>query len=186
MCNVPGWVQCYKIGLKRYGDEAKAVAYADSVIRQTQSASTIADLSTFERSGPIGQLTTMFYSWFRVMYQMQNEAIMRVKYEHGINRVKDLASYAFYILVAQSVAEALLRGGGPEPEDDESRMWSWAKWTTQRVVLSPLSTVPLVREIGSAIDNNFKFGVKFTPAQGGLDASAGDWKRDRQQLQVRR
>lgn len=47
MCNVPGWVQCYKIGLKRYGDEAKAVAYADSVIRQTQSASTIADLSTF-------------------------------------------------------------------------------------------------------------------------------------------
>lgn len=172
MCNVPGWVQCYKIGLKRYGDEAKAVAYADSVIRQTQSASTIADLSTFERSGPIGQLTTMFYSWFRVMYQMQNEAIMRVKYEHGINRVKDLASYAFYILVAQSVAEALLRGGGPEPEDDESRMWSWAKWTTQRVVLSPLSTVPLVREIGSAIDNNFKFGVKFTPAQGGLDALA--------------
>ena len=172
MCSVPGWVQCYKIGLKRYGDEAKAVAYADSVIRQTQSASTIADLSTFERSGPIGQLTTMFYSWFRVMYQMQNEAIMRVKYEHGINRVKDLASYAFYILVAQSVAEALLRGGGPEPEDDESRMWSWAKWTTQRVVLSPLSTVPLVREIGSAIDNNFKFGVKFTPAQGGLDALA--------------
>ena len=172
MCNVPGWVQCYKIGLKRYGDEAKAVAYADSVIRQTQSASTIADLSTFERSGPIGQLTTMFYSWFRVMYQMQNEAIMRVKYEHGINRVKDLASYAFYILVAQSVAEALLRGGGPEPEDDESRIWSWAKWTTQRVVLSPLSTVPLVREIGSAIDNNFKFGVKFTPAQGGLDALA--------------
>ena len=86
--------------------------------------------------------------------------------------MKDLASYAFYILVAQSVAEALLRGGGPEPEDDESRMWSWAKWTTQRVVLSPLSTVPLVREIGSAIDNNFKFGVKFTPAQGGLDALA--------------
>lgn len=172
MCNVPGWVQCYKIGLKRYGDEAKAVAYADSVIRQTQSASTIADLSTFERSGPIGQLTTMFYSWFRVMYQMQNEAIMRVKYEHGINRVKDLASYAFYILIAQSVAEALLRGNGPEPDDDESRLWSWAKWTGTRVMLSPLSTVPLAREIGSAIDSNFKFGVKFTPAQGALDSVA--------------
>lgn len=172
MCNVPGWVQCYKIGLKRYGDEAKAVAYADSVIRQTQSASTIADLSTFERSGPIGQLTTMFYSWFRVMYQMQNEAIMRVKYEHGINRVKDLASYAFYILIAQSVAEALLRGNGPEPDDDESRLWSWAKWTGARVMLLPLSTVPLAREIGSAIDSNFKFGVKFTPAQDALDSVA--------------
>lgn len=172
MCNVPGWVQCYKIGLKRYGSEAKAVAYADSVIRQTQSASTIADLTSFERSGTIGQLTTMFYSWFRVMYQMQNEAIMRVKYEHGINRVKDLASYAFYILIAQSVAEALLRGNGPEPEDGEDPMWSWAKWTTARVLLSPLSTVPFAREFGSAIDNNFKFGVQLTPAQGGLDALA--------------
>lgn len=39
-------------------------------------------------------------------------------------------------------------------------------------MLSPLSTVPLAREIGSAIDSNFKFGVKFTPAQGGLDAVA--------------
>lgn len=172
MCNVPGWARCYKIGLERYGSEAKAVAYADSVIRQTQSASTIADLTSFERSGTIGQLTTMFYSWFRVMYQMQNEAIMRVKYEHGINRVKDLASYAFYILIAQSVAEALLRGNGPEPEDGEDPMWSWAKWTTARVLLSPLSTVPFAREFGSAIDNNFKFGVQLTPAQGGLDALA--------------
>ncbi|OUO94740.1 hypothetical protein [Cloacibacillus sp. An23] len=172
MCNVPGWAQCYKIGLKRYRSEAKAVAYADSVIRQTQSASTIADLTSFERSGTIGQLTTMFYSWFRVMYQMQNEAVMRVKYEHGINRVKDLASYAFYILIAQSVAEALLRGNGPEPEDGEDPMWSWAKWTTARVLLSPLSTVPFAREFGSAIDNNFKFGVQLTPAQGGLDALA--------------
>lgn len=172
MCNVPGWVQCYKIGLKRYGDEAKAVAYADSVIRQTQSASTIADLSTFERSGPIGQLTTMFYSWFRVMYQMQNEAIMRVKYEHGINRVKDLASYAFYILVAQSVAEALLRGGGPEPEDDESRIWSWAKWTTARVALSPFTTVPIAREISNVVSGGFKYGVQLTPAQGALDSVA--------------
>lgn len=172
MCNVPGWARCYKIGLERYGSEAKAVAYADSVIRQTQSASTIADLTSFERSGTIGQLTTMFYSWFRVMYQMQNEAIMRVKYEHGISRVKDLASYAFYILIAQSVAEALLRGNGPEPEDGEDPMWSWAKWTTARVLLSPLSTVPFAREFGSAIDNNFKFGIQLTPAQGGLDALA--------------
>lgn len=172
MCNVPGWVQCYKIGLKRYGDEAKAVAYADSVIRQTQSASTIADLTSFERSGPIGQLTTMFYSWFRVMYQMQNEAIMRVKYEHGINRVKDLASYAFYILVAQSVAEALLRGGGPEPEDDESRMWSWAKWTTARVALSPFTTVPIAREVSNVVSGGFKYGVQLTPAQGALDSVA--------------
>ncbi|WP_302795036.1 hypothetical protein [Cloacibacillus evryensis] len=169
MCNVPGWVQCYKVGLKRFGTEAKAVAYADSVIRQTQSASTIADLNTFERSGTVGQMFTMFYSWFRVMYQMQNEAIMKVRYEHGLwNKTRDLASYAAYVLIAQSVAEALLRGNGPDTEDDD-QMWAWAKWTAGRMLLGPLSTVPVARELGNFIDSDFKFGVKLSPVQSAFD-----------------
>lgn len=170
MCNAPGWVQCYKMGLAKYGAEEKAVAYADSVIRQTQSASTIADLSTFERSGTIGQMTTMFYSWFRVMYQMQNEAIRKVKYEHGLfNKTKDLASYTLYVLIAQSIAEALLRGSGPDAEDDDP-MWAWAKWTAGRLLLAPLSTVPVARELGNFVDADFKFGVKMSPVQSALDS----------------
>lgn len=170
MCNVPGWVQCYKVGLKRFGTEAKAVAYADSVIRQTQSASTIADLNTFERSGTVGQMFTMFYSWFRVMYQMQNEALTKVKYEHGLwNKTRDLASYAAYVLIAQSVAEALLRGNGPDTEDDDP-MWAWAKWTAGRMLLGPLSTVPVARELGNFIDSDFKFGVKLSPIQSTFDS----------------
>ncbi|WP_281679922.1 hypothetical protein [Synergistes jonesii] len=170
MCNAPGWVQCYKMGLAKYGTEEKAVAYADSVIRQTQSASTIADLSTFERSGTIGQMTTMFYSWFRVMYQMQNEAIRKVKYEHGLfNKTKDLASYTLYVLIAQSIAEALLRGSGPDAEDDDP-MWAWVKWTAGRLLLAPLSTVPVARELGNFVDADFKFGVKLSPVQSALDS----------------
>ncbi|KEJ93458.1 hypothetical protein [Synergistes jonesii] len=170
MCNAPGWVQCYKMGLAKYGAEEKAVAYADSVIRQTQSASTIADLSTFERSGTIGQMATMFYSWFRVMYQMQNEAIRKVKYEHGLfNKTKDLASYTLYVLIAQSIAEALLRGSGPDAEDDDP-MWAWAKWTAGRLLLAPLSTVPVARELGNFVDADFKFGVKMSPVQSALDS----------------
>ena len=170
MCSVPGCCRAYKTGLAKYGAEEKAVAYADSVIRQTQGASTIADLSTFERSGTIGQMTTMFYSWFRVMYQMQNEALRRVKYEHGLfNKTKELASYTLYVLIAQSIAEALLRGSGPDAEDDDP-MWAWAKWTAGRLLLAPLSTVPIAREFGNLVDADFKFGVKLSPVQSALDS----------------
>ena len=180
MCNAPGWVRCYKMGLKKYGSEAKAVAYADSIIRQTQSASTIADLSTFERSGTIGQMMTMFYSWFRVMYQMQNEAIRKVKYEHGLfNKTKTLASYTLYVLIAQSVAEALLRRSGPDPDDDDP--YKWARWTAGRLLLAPLSTVPVAREVGNFFDSNFRYGVTLSPVQSSLDsigrALATIWKQ---------
>ena len=112
---------------------------------------------------------TMFYSWFRVMYQMQNEAIMKVRYEHGLwNKTRDLASYAAYVLIAQSVAEALLRGNGPDTEDDD-QMWAWAKWTAGRMLLGPLSTVPVARELGNFIDSDFKFGVKLSPVQSAFD-----------------
>lgn len=169
LCNVPGWAQCYRIGMNKYGgNEKEAIAYADSVIRQTQSASLLSDLTTMERSGIAGQLITMFYSWFRVMYNMQNEALNKVRYEHGVGRFKDLASYVFYVLVGQSLAEALLRGNGPDPDDDDP--YKWAKWTAARLFYAPFSTIPLVRELGSSMENQFKFGIKLTPAQEPLDA----------------
>lgn len=170
LCNVPGWMQCYKKGMADFGgDEAKAVAYADSVIRQTQGASTIADLTAFERSGPLGQLLTMFYSWFRVMHQMQVEALVKVKYEHGLyNKTRDLASYVFYVLIAQSLVESFLRNSLPDPEDDDD--YKWVKWTAKRLMVAPLSTIPVVRDVAGAIDNDFKYGVRISPAQDAFES----------------
>lgn len=164
LCNVPGWAEAYKMGIEKYeGNEADAIAYADSVIRQTQSASNLADLSTLERSGTFGSLITMFYSWFRVMYQMQNEALVKTIYGHGLRgRFGDLASYALYVLIAQGVAESLLRGYGPDDDDDEGEAEKWAKWTAQRLMLAPMSTIPIARDIMSY----FEIGqYRFTPVE---------------------
>ena len=51
-------------------------------------------------------------------------------------------------------------------------MWSWAKWTTARVALSPFTTVPIAREISNVVSGGFKYGVQLTPAQGALDSVA--------------
>jgi len=164
LCNVPGWAEAYKMGIEKYeGNEADAIAYADSIIRQTQSASNLADLSTLERSGTFGSLVTMFYSWFRVMYQMQNEAIIKAIHGHGLRgRFGDLASYALYVLIAQGVAESLLRGYGPDDDDDDGEAEKWAKWTAQRLMLGPISTIPIARDIVSV----FEVGqYRFTPIE---------------------
>jgi len=165
LCNVPGWAEAYKMGIEKYeGNEADAIAFADSIIRQTQSASNLADLSTLERSGTFGSLVTMFYSWFRVMYQMQNESIIKALHVHGMRgRFGDLASYALYVLIAQGVAEALLRGYGPDDDDDDDgEAEKWAKWTAQRLMLGPISTVPIARDIVSV----FEVGqYRFTPIE---------------------
>lgn len=169
MCNVPGWCQSYYVGMKKFnGDEKEAIAYADAVIRQTQGASGIADLSTFERGGVVARFFSMFYSWFRVQYQMQTEAIRKAYYGRGLKgRMGDLASYVFYVLVAQSVAEGLLRGDLPDDEDDPLLV-SWAKWTAQRATVATLSTLPVVRDATSFVDNNF--GYRVSPAASAFES----------------
>ena len=169
MCNVPGWCQSYYVGMKKFnGDEKEAIAYADAVIRQTQGASGIADLSTFERGGVVARFFSMFYSWFRVQYQMQTEAIRKAYYGRGLKgRMGDLASYVFYVLVAQSVAEGLLRGDLPDDEDDPLLV-SWAKWTAKRATVSTLSTLPMVRDATSFVDNNF--GYRVSPAASAFES----------------
>jgi|GEM_PF-4102149 len=169
LCNVPGWAEAYKMGIKKFnGNEADAIAFADSIIRQTQSASNLADLTTFERSGTWQRWVSMFYSWFRVMYQMQNEALMKVIHGHGLRgRFGDLASYVFYILICQNVAESLLRGYGPDDDDEdgEIEIEEWVKWTAKQAFLSPLSTVPLVRDLARGAEIG---RYTFSPAEASL------------------
>ena len=169
MCSVPGWCQSYYVGMKKFnGDEKEAIAYADAVIRQTQGASGIADLSTFERGGVVARFFSMFYSWFRVQYQMQTEAIRKAYYGRGLKgRMGDLASYVFYVLVAQSVAEGLIRGDLPD-DDDDPFLVRWAKWTAKRATVSTLSTLPMVRDATSFVDNNF--GYRVSPAASAFES----------------
>ncbi|MEG1825387.1 MAG: hypothetical protein RR501_11495 [Cloacibacillus sp.] len=154
LCNVPGWAVAYDIGLKKFGNEKDAIAYADGIIRQTQSSSTIADLTTWERSGSLGQLTTMFYSWFRAMYQMQYEAVMKMIHGSGVRgRFGDFASYALYVLAGQSIAEGLIRGEGPESDDDDSaeeKAEKWVVWTAKRALTAVVTPIPGVRDIADA------------------------------------
>ena len=119
LCNVPGWYMSYEVGMKKYGgDEKKAARYADMAISTTQGGGRFIDQTLAERSNPWNRVLMMFWSWFRVQYGMQSEAFKRLRRERSFSSVVNLASYVFWVLLAQQMAEAFVRGEKPDDEDD--------------------------------------------------------------------
>ncbi|MDR1515659.1 MAG: hypothetical protein LBS45_08190 [Synergistaceae bacterium] len=167
LCNIPGWVESYKLGLEKYGgDDAKAVKFADSVIRKTQGSGTIADLSRFETSGELQRLFTMFYSWFRVMHNMNVETFRRVKNEKGYtHKLGVFMNHAFFVLMLPALFERLLRDGGPDKDE------TWPRYLMKNALISavtsPIEAVPIVRDVARGTESwlkyNGRFGYRFTP-----------------------
>lgn len=162
LVNVPGWVEAYRQGLAMYQDESKAVKYADSIIRTTQSAASIADLTQLETTGTLYRMFTMFYSWFRVIHNMNLETFRRVTNEDGWgHKTAVLANHLLFVLVLPRLAEQLLRGAWKDKDPDDS----WIKFLVKEGLWSiPATTaesLPFVRDIA-----NFTSGYgtyRFTP-----------------------
>lgn len=174
MCNVPGWLECYNMGLKKFGDDRKAVLYADSVIRQTQGSGAITDLTRFETSGTWKKMFTMFYSWFRVMHNMNTEAFRRIRHEPGaLHKVGIYLNQALFVLVLPRLIEGVLRGRGPEGDDEDE---SWTSWTVKETLLAlaiaPVEAVPVARDVvgGVSYVSGYKGGYRFTPVAATLES----------------
>lgn len=174
MCNIPGWVESYKLGMKKFDEnDAKAVKYADSVIRQTQGAGTIADLTRFETSGTWKKMFTLFYSWFRVLHNNNVEAFRRVKNEKGFSKKLGIfMNHALFMLILPRLAETLLRGGKPDEDDDET----WTQYLLKEVVLAgflaPVEAIPVARDVVGGIGalSGYRGGYRFTPLSATMES----------------
>jgi hypothetical protein len=162
LCNIPGWMKSYELGLVKFGgDDAKAIRYADMVIRTTQSAPGIADLTYLETSGTWRKMFTMFYSWYRIMLNKGIETKRRIQHEPGaIHKMGLFMKYAFGYLVIGRMIGNLMRF---RKDDDEP----WTRWLLREagtaVVLSPLESVPVVRDLTSFALNKAGYEYRFTP-----------------------
>ena len=102
--------------------ERRAVAYADSIVRQSQMAGEKEDLSAFEAGGPISRALFPFKSWF--INWMNNAATQRQldMNEAGWNRAAALSSTYIYMLMVPAIlamaATELARGEDFDDEDD--------------------------------------------------------------------
>ena len=178
LCNVPGWYMSYEVGMKKYrGDEKKAARYADMAISTTQGGGRFIDQTLAERSNPWNRVLMMFWSWFRVQYGMQSEAFKRLRRERSFSSVVNLASYVFWVLLAQQMAEAFVRGEKPDDEDDRGLFEQLADdpasgvfWMAKRAGLGALSAYPVVGPAASYIFDGGRFRI--SPVVSKLESSA--------------
>lgn len=106
--NVATWHGAYEQDLARNGgDHEKAVMHADAVVRQTQSAGAVKDLSPIQRGSEINRAVSMFYSWFNVLYN-RFESIARET--RSIRDVpKAAARVAILVMMSSMIEEASRR-----------------------------------------------------------------------------
>lgn len=125
----------YADALSRTGDEAAAdaaaraevVAYADSVVRDTQAPLRPSDVAGIEASSPLARLFLKFYSYFNAMGNLLvTEKNIAMNSDMGWAGRYGRSFYAYLMIVtiptiiAESIAQ-LARGGFEDLEDEDER-----------------------------------------------------------------
>jgi|GEM_PF-4701305 len=149
------WSAAYDAGLARDRDHARAVQYADHVVRVSQGGGGLKDLSALQRSkSEFVKATTMFYSFLSTAYNLTTKPLR--------GRRIDFAEFALtttmLALLGPSLAELL---SGRPPEDDEE----WEKWTAMNSLRFGLGMLPFIRDVASPVVSEFG-GYKLTPVEG--------------------
>ena len=168
--DLPTWWGAYYKGLDEYGgDDVKAIAFADSAVRITQSGGNVEDLAAIQRGGEIQRLFTMFYSYFSAFYNLSALQFSQIKLDNKPEAILRAANMALLLWFVPSILSELVAGRGP---DDDEETW---KWFSQNVLSYPFQTVVGVRDIANGIFSEFDYQI--TPAQG-APASLVKWAKN--------
>lgn len=164
MVSLPTWMGAYNDGLKQGMSEADAVAYGDKMVRDTQGAGSVKDLSAIQRGGEALKLFAMFYSYFNVYYNRQRSLVRDARDADSFSDYMDVVAQGFWLMIVPTLLAALLSGQGP---DDEEEWWAWA---VRNVGFGVFSGIPWARDVSNAISNQIAGkgfgGAKLSPIQG--------------------
>jgi hypothetical protein len=139
------WWGRYQQALDAKESEAQAVLSADKAVRQTQTASGLKDVSTFERDSQFKQARQFMGPMFVIFGRLYAMA----RGEGATQRVGARASTLMIQVFLAPAIFALAAGRGPEDGDDDEEIGSgdWARWLAVNVGLFPLMTLPYLRDL---------------------------------------
>jgi hypothetical protein len=121
------------------------VAYADSVVRLTQSAGGVKDLAQVQRGTEAQKLFTVMYTYFSTLYGQLTEPIPDTK--TGRQKAAIMAARWWWSVMLPVAVEAALRGKKPENGDEPE---DWATFLLKEQFLYSARTVPLLGDILTA------------------------------------
>ena len=145
------------------GDEAAAIAFADSIVRRSQTAGLPQDLSAPQRGSEIEKQFTMIYSWFSNQYNIMRTQVKGVR-TGQIQPHHFMYNMALLTFIIPVMAE-FLSGRWPPDEDDDETV---ADATFKVVVSNFAAMFPVVRT-GVDYYLNPQYGYKTGPVQSGLE-----------------
>jgi len=162
MVTMTTWMAAYEKGMAdNMNDEAKAITYADSVVRTTQSSSRAADLSRIQRSdSELNKLVTVFYSYFNMVFNRLGLAGRKIAKGDVIGFTGDVLA----VVILPAIIGELIAGRGPDEEDEDE---STVGWAAKSVLSYTTGTIPILRDIAQPFISGFQ--AKPTPLAGFYD-----------------
>ncbi len=158
----PLWLSVYRDALTEHVDlpekEAKyqAMQKADSAVRLGLGSGAPKDLPPIMRNNDLGKFLTMFYSFHNGIYnQVRDIGHTFVGSDRGVGDAGKLAyGLALSVLVPSVLSQLVM---GKHPKDGEN----WGLWAAKRSLLFGMDTIPVLRDVASAMDGDGD--VKFNP-----------------------
>ncbi|MCB9942989.1 MAG: hypothetical protein H6851_05135 [Geminicoccaceae bacterium] len=161
---VPTWQAAYEKGLKDHkGDEERAVAYADSIVRMSQSAGGAKDLAAVQRGGETWRFFTPFYSYFSVSWNLTRRAMKKTDFKNPRDWPQFAGSMMALWILPSLVAQLMVGRG---PEDDEG----WLEWAAKNAIPYPLLGLVFVRDVAQGIFSDY--GYEMSASARGVEAIA--------------
>lgn len=161
--DMPTWIAGYNNAIAEGKTDADAIQFADRMVARAQASGLQADRSAFER-GTLGSsarqqgLVRLFTALGSYMFAKGNIAYERVRRGgaeiDGFNLKSAIAAFSTtFDLALLFTLEAILYNAikgtlpGGDDEDDDS----WAEFLAKETALSIMSTMPIIRDVGSAL-----------------------------------
>lgn len=166
------WIGAYNKALADGMNEDEAIHSADQVVRLTQGAGGAKDLSAIQRGSEFQKLTTMFYSYFNVMYARQRDLGRAIKAAETGEDFAAILARSWWLMVFPAVAGDILTGKAPDDEKDES----WLGWLLRRILTYPAMSIPIARDIVSSTTSGY--GYQMSPASRAIDVFKGLFGQD--------
>ena len=117
------------------------VAFADSVVRTTQSAAGIKDLARIQQGSETKRLFVVAYSYFSVLQNL----LMLPLDGKGVQKTTAAAARIFWLVTLPVLLETALRGKTPPKGEDEPE--DWLKYLTLQQITYASRGVPLLSSV---------------------------------------
>jgi hypothetical protein len=177
------WTAGYNAALAKNMDDAEAVKYADSLIRQTQGSTLPEDVSRIETGPAYARVFTQFVGYFNMMANTNATALKQIAQEQGLRKGagKALGILTLGMMAPLWMAEAIAIAmrGGPEDKDDDGYLDDWlAAVFGIGTIKGTMAMVPFIGQLVNASINRFNSNpaddkMSLSPAVSLLESAVG-------------